>query len=77
MTKNCSVPTPFLSRSGFPLQVLVRALLKRQTTQQGMTKNGLDILTKWTDFQIDRVLLLGQVTEGNEKPTLRIFLNFF
>ena len=35
-----------------------------------MTENGLDIqtiLTKRTDFQADRILLLGQVTEGKEK----------
>lgn len=35
-----------------------------------MTKNGLDIQsisTKRTDFQADRVLLLGQVTEKKEK----------
>jgi hypothetical protein len=35
-----------------------------------MTKNGLDIQTistKRTDFQTDRVLLLGQVTEKEEK----------
>jgi hypothetical protein len=41
-----------------------------------MTKNGLDIQTistKRTDFQTDRVLLLGQVTEKKKKPTLRIF----
>ncbi|PKP24084.1 MAG: hypothetical protein CVU03_13835 [Bacteroidetes bacterium HGW-Bacteroidetes-2] len=41
-----------------------------------MTKNGLDISTKWTDFQIDRVLLLGQVTEGNEKADPSHFLKF-
>ena len=41
-----------------------------------MTKNGLDIQTisiKWTDFQTDRVMHLGQLTEKEEKPTLRIF----
>lgn len=41
-----------------------------------MTENGLNIQTistKRTDFQTDRVLLLGQVTEGKEKPTLRVF----
>lgn len=35
-----------------------------------MTKNGLDIQTistKRTDIQADRVLLLGQVTEKEEK----------
>lgn len=35
-----------------------------------MTENGLDIQTistKRTDFQTDRVLLLGQVTENKEK----------
>jgi hypothetical protein len=34
-----------------------------------MTKNGLDIqtiTTKRTDFQTDRVLLLGQMTEKNK-----------
>lgn len=41
-----------------------------------MTKNGLDISTKWTDFQIDRVLLLRQVTEGNEKADPSHFLKF-
>jgi len=43
-----------------------------------MTKNGLDIQTistKRTDFQADRVLLLGQVTEGNEKADPSHFLN--
>jgi hypothetical protein len=35
-----------------------------------MTKNGLDIQTisiKWTDFQTDRVMHLGQLTEKEEK----------
>ena len=44
-----------------------------------MTKNGLDIrtiLTKWTDFQADRVLLLGQVTEKKEKAHPSHFLKF-
>jgi hypothetical protein len=37
-----------------------------------MTKNGLDIqtiLTKRTDLQTDRVLLLGQVTEVKANPS--------
>lgn len=44
-----------------------------------MTKNGLDIqtiLTKRTDFQTDRVLLLGQVTEKKEKADPSHFLKF-
>jgi hypothetical protein len=44
-----------------------------------MTKNGLDIhniSTKRTDFQTDRVLLLGQVTEKQEKATPSHFLKF-
>jgi hypothetical protein len=44
-----------------------------------MTKNGLDIQTistKRTDFQTDRVLLLGQVTEKEEKATPSHFLKF-
>ena len=44
-----------------------------------MNKNGLDILTistKRTDFQTDRVLLLGQVTEGKEKADPSRFLKF-
>ena len=44
-----------------------------------MTENGLDIqtiLTKRTDFQADRVLLLGQVTENKEKPNPSHFLKF-
>ena len=43
-----------------------------------MTKNGLDIQTistKRTDFQTDRVLLLGQVTE-KEKANPSHFLKF-
>ena len=44
-----------------------------------MTKNGLDIQTistKRTDFQADRVLLLGQVTEKKEKAyPSHIFFN--
>jgi hypothetical protein len=42
-----------------------------------MTKNGLDIqtiTTKRTDFQTDRVLLLGQVTEKGEKAHPSHFL---
>ena len=45
-----------------------------------MTKNGLDIQTistKRTDFQADRVLILGQVTEKKEKAQPSNFLNFF
>ena len=45
-------------------------MLKRQTTQQTMTENELNIqtiLTKRTDFQADRVLLFGQMTEKKEK----------
>lgn len=44
-----------------------------------MTKNGLDIQTistKRTDFQADRVLLLGQVTEKKEKAHPSHFLKF-
>ena len=44
-----------------------------------MTKNGLDIQTistKRTDFQTDRVLLLGQVTEKSEKANPSHFLKF-
>jgi len=44
-----------------------------------MTKNGLDIQTispKRTDFQTDRVLLLGQVTEKKEKVHPSHFLKF-
>jgi len=43
---------------------------KRQTTHNKMTLNGFDIqaiLTKRTDFQIDRILLLKQVTEKKRK----------
>ena len=44
-----------------------------------MTKNKLDIETitnKWTDFQTDRVLLLGQVTENTETADPSHFLKF-
>jgi len=44
-----------------------------------MTKNRLDIQTistKRTDFQTDRVLLLGQVTEKKEKANPSHFLKF-
>jgi hypothetical protein len=44
-----------------------------------MNKNGLDIQTistKRTDFQTDRVLLLGQVTEKKEKADPSHFLKF-
>ena len=44
-----------------------------------MTENGHDIqtiLTKWTDFKADRVLLLGQLTEGKEKANPSHFLKF-
>jgi len=44
-----------------------------------MTKNGLDIqtiLTKRTDKQTDRVLLLGQVTLEKEKADPSHFLKF-
>jgi hypothetical protein len=44
-----------------------------------MTKNGLDIQTistKRTDFQTDRVLLFGQVTEKREKADPSHFLKF-
>jgi hypothetical protein len=44
-----------------------------------MTKNGLDIQTistKRTDFQADRVLLLGQLTEKKEKANPSHFLKF-
>lgn len=49
---------------------LVPPMLKRQRTQQIMTKNGLDIhiiLTRRTDFQTDLVLQFGQEAEKNEK----------
>jgi len=54
-------------------------MLKRQTTHQTMTNNGLDIQTistKRTDFQPDRVLLLGQLTEKKEKAYPSHFLKF-
>lgn len=44
-----------------------------------MTKNGLDIQTispKRTAFQTDRVMLLGQVTENEEKVHPSHFLKF-
>jgi hypothetical protein len=44
-----------------------------------MTKNGLDIqtiTTKRTDFQTDRVLLMGQVTQKKEKAHPSHFLKF-
>ena len=44
-----------------------------------MTKNGLEIQTisaKRTAFQADRVLLLRQVTENNEKAHHSHFLKF-
>jgi hypothetical protein len=44
-----------------------------------MTKNGLDIQTispKRTAFQTDRVMLLGQVTEKEEKVHPSHFLKF-
>jgi hypothetical protein len=44
-----------------------------------MTENGLDIRTistKRTDKQADRVLLLGQVTEKEEKALPSHFLKF-
>jgi len=44
-----------------------------------MTKNGLNIQTistKPTDFQTDRILLLGQVTETKEKVHPSHFLKF-
>ena len=44
-----------------------------------MTKNKLDIQTitnKWTDFQTDRVLHLGQLTEKEEKAHPSQFLKF-
>lgn len=44
-----------------------------------MNNNGFDILTistKRTDFQADRVLLLGQVTEKKEKAYPSHFLKF-
>ena len=44
-----------------------------------MTENGLDIQTistKRTDFQADRVLLLGQVKEKKEKAHPSHFLKF-
>jgi len=44
-----------------------------------MTKIKLDIQTitnKWTDFQTDRVLLLGQVTENTEIANSSHFFKF-
>jgi hypothetical protein len=44
-----------------------------------MAKNGFDIqtiLTKRTDFQTNQVVLLGQVTENNEKVHHPYFLKF-
>lgn len=44
-----------------------------------MTENEFDIqtiLTKRSDIQADRILLLGQVTEKKKKLTLRIFFKF-
>jgi hypothetical protein len=44
-----------------------------------MTKNKLDIQTisnKWTDFQTDRVLRLGQVTENTETADPSHFFKF-
>jgi hypothetical protein len=44
-----------------------------------MIKNGLDIQpisTKRTDFQTDRVLLMGQVTQKKEKIDPSHFLKF-
>jgi hypothetical protein len=44
-----------------------------------MSENVLDIQlisTKWTDFQVDRVLQFGQVTEKQEKADLSHFLKF-
>jgi hypothetical protein len=44
-----------------------------------MNNNGLDIQTisiKWTDFQADHILLLGQVTEKKEKADPSHFLKF-
>ena len=44
-----------------------------------MTKNGLNIQTistKRTDFQTDRVLLFGEVTEKKEKAHPSHFLKF-
>jgi hypothetical protein len=44
-----------------------------------MTKNGLDIQTisiKWTDFQTDRVMHLGELTEKEEKAHPSHFLKF-
>jgi hypothetical protein len=44
-----------------------------------MTKNGLDIQTistKRTDFQTDRVLVFGQVTQNKGKAHASHFLKF-
>jgi hypothetical protein len=44
-----------------------------------MTKNRLDIQTistKWADFQTDRVMHLGQLTEKEEKAHPSHFLKF-
>ena len=54
-------------------------MLKDRRHCKTMTKNGHDIQnmsTKRTDFQTDRVLLLGQVTEKEEKAHPSHFLKF-
>lgn len=54
-------------------------MLKDRRHRKTMTNIGLDIQTistKQTDFQTDRVLLLGQVTEKSEKANLSHFLKF-
>jgi hypothetical protein len=54
-------------------------MLKRQSTQQTMSKNGFDIQTisiKRTDIQADRVLPFVLVTEKKEKADPSHFLKF-
>ena len=54
-------------------------MLKDRRHSKTMSENGLNILTlstKQTDFQDDRVLLLGQMTEKKEKADPSHFLKF-
>lgn len=54
-------------------------MLKDRQHGKTMTENGHDIQTKLikrSDFQADRVLLLGQVTEKKEKADSSHFLKF-
>jgi len=54
-------------------------MLKDRPHSKTMTKNGLDIkiiLAKWTDFQTDRVSLLGLLTDKQMKADPSHFLKF-